>query len=104
MVGGVGAVGIGGYALLYSIAKGENGTLLSQCWPSCSPDRLDSVRHMYVAANVSLGVGIAALATAAYLFLQPDSRREKAAPQAGSYAVNVAPSHSGIYASVSGAF
>jgi hypothetical protein len=106
VVGGVGAVGVGGYALLYTMAKSENAALISQCWPTCSEDRLDRVRNLYLAADVSLGVGVAALGTATYLFLQSgSSSSEKPAPQSASYVVDVAPAKGGgMFASVSGVF
>jgi hypothetical protein len=104
VVGGVGALGLGGYALLYSMAKSENNALIEQCWPTCSEGRLDRVRHLYLAADISLGVGIAAAGTATYLFFQSNSGREKPAPQSASYVVDVAPSRSGVFASVSGVF
>jgi hypothetical protein len=104
VVGGVGALGVGGYALLYSMAKSENNALMDQCWPTCSEGRLDRVRNLYLAADVSLGVGVAALGTATYLFFQSSSGREKPAAQTASYVVDVAPSKAGVYASVSGVF
>jgi hypothetical protein len=104
VVGGVGALGVGGYALLYSMAKSENNALLDQCWPTCSEGRLDRVRNLYLAADISLGVGVAALGTATYLFLQSGSGREKPAEQSARYVVDVAPSKAGVYASVSGVF
>jgi hypothetical protein len=104
VVGGVGALGIGGYALLYSMAKSENNALIDQCWPTCSEERLNRVRNLYLGADISLGVGVAALGTATYLFFQSSSGREKPAGQAASYVVDVAPSRAGVYASVSGAF
>jgi hypothetical protein len=104
VIGGVGVIGAGGYALLYSMAKSENAALISQCWPTCSEDRLDRVRNLYLAADVSLGVGVAALGTATYLFLQSGSSSEKPAPQSASYVVDVAPAKGGVFASVSGVF
>ena len=105
VVGGVGALGVGGYTLLYTIAKSENNTLMSQCWPTCSENRLDRVRNLYLAADVSLGVGVAALGTATYLFIQSgSSNSEKPAPQSASYVVDVAPAKGGVFASVSGVF
>jgi hypothetical protein len=104
VVGGVGVLGVGGYALLYAMAKSENNALLDQCWPTCSDGRLNRVRNLYLGADISLGVGVAALGTATYLFFQSNSGREKPAGQAASYVVDVAPSRAGVYASVSGVF
>jgi hypothetical protein len=65
---------------------------------------LNRVRNLYLGADVSLGVGVAALGTATYLLLKSDSGPEKPAEQSASYVVDVAPSRSGVFASVSGVF
>jgi hypothetical protein len=104
IVGGVGVVGIGGYALLYTMAKTDNNSLLEQCWPSCSAARLDRVRNLYLASNVSLGVGVAAMGTATFLFFQMNSGSDKPAKHAASYVFDVTPSRAGVVATVAGVF
>jgi hypothetical protein len=104
IVGGVGVLGIGGYALLYGIAKSSNNSLIQECWPTCSESRLNRVRNTYLAADISLGVGVAAIGTATYLLLQSGSGKEQSSGQSTSYVVDVVPSRAGAFASVSGIF
>jgi hypothetical protein len=102
IVGGVGVAGLAGFGLLYTLARAENMTL-PQCWPTCSEAKLDQVRRLYLAADVSLGVGVVALGTAAAWFYFGSGSSEKPAPT-GRYTVGVQPSSSGLLTTVSGAF
>jgi hypothetical protein len=104
VVGGVGLVGVGGYALFYTMAKTENNAMLEQCWPSCSEGRLDRVRNLYLASHISLGAGMAAIGTATFLYFQLNSGSDKPAKQSARYVVDVTPSRSGVLATVSGVF
>ena len=58
---------------------------------------------MYLAAEVSAGVGVAALGVATWLFMRSPSTEQTPAPQA-AYVFDVHPTASGAFASVKGAF
>jgi hypothetical protein len=90
---GVGAAGVGGYGLLTYWGRKDNDDL-AQCAPSCSQSSVDHIDHLYLAADISLGVGVAALLGGAYLVWRHHA----------NYAVEVQPAAGGAVAGVSGAF
>jgi hypothetical protein len=63
---------------------------------------VDHVSHMYLAADISLGVGILALGAATWLFLAEPSEEEPRSTQA--YRFDVQPTASGAFATVRRAF
>jgi hypothetical protein len=102
VVGTVGFVGLASAGLLTYWGRKDN-DLLARCAPNCSPDSVDHVRHLYVAADLSLGVGAAALATSVVWFLASPSSKDK--PQARtSHRIDVQPAASGGFATLSGSF
>jgi len=103
VAGTVGLAGLAGFGILYAIARNDNKDLMS-CWPTCSESRLNDVRKLYLAADVSLGVGVAALGVATWLYFDSKSSEERPAVKKPRYAVDVQPSTTGLYATVSGAF
>jgi hypothetical protein len=101
---GVGLLGVGGYALLTYWGRKDN-DMLVQCKPDCMQSSVDHVRKIYLAANISLGVGIAALGTATWLYFRSsDSRQQEAAAGGTPVALDVVPLSNGALASVRGAF
>jgi hypothetical protein len=103
VVGGVGVAGVAGFALMYAIARNDN-KALTRCWPTCAQSQVNAVNLDYIAADISLGVGIAALGTAAaWLYFGSQSPGKEPAP-APHYAIDVRPSSTGMFATVSGAF
>jgi hypothetical protein len=102
ILGGVGLVGVGTWGVLTYWGRKDNDAL-SACAPNCSQASVDHVRNLYLAADVSLGVGIAALGTSLVLFMVNPGSKEKPPTQA-SYRFDVAPSPSGGFATVSGVF
>jgi hypothetical protein len=97
-----GLAGIGGFALLTSWGAKDNAAL-ANCAPDCSPDTVSHIKSMYLAADVSLGVGIAALGTGVVMLLMSPSSKE-APPTQAKYHFDVRPAPSGGFASVSGSF
>jgi hypothetical protein len=106
VIGAAGLAGIGGYGLFVAWGRKDN-EQLAQCAPYCSPESVDHVRKMYLAADISLGVGIAALGTAAtWLILggssSPSPKDERTSRP--RYVVDVRPSPAGGFATFTGTF
>jgi hypothetical protein len=100
VVGGAGVAAIGLGALMIVWGNKDNDQL-TQCQPNCSQDSVDHIKSLYTTADISIGVGVAALGVATYLFVT-GSTKEKA--PARGYAFDVQPTPSGAFATVSGAF
>ena len=102
---GVGAIGLGGGLLFNTWGRRDNDLLAKTCGKvnACLQSSVNHVKRNYVIADISAGVGVAALAgeVLTYAFSGP-SKETLAAQQA--YRVNVEPVHSGAVASVSGSF
>ncbi|MDP9034494.1 MAG: hypothetical protein M3O50_06775 [Myxococcota bacterium] len=101
--GGLGVAALGA-GVLTTIWGRKDNDALAQCKPNCRQSSVDHVQTMYVVSDVSLGVGVAALAAATWLFLRrPSSTADE--PKAGaSTSFDVQPTRQGAVASVSGAF
>ena len=63
VLAGATVASFGGYAY-FGLTGESDESGLNACKPLCYPDKTDPVRHEYIAANVFLGVGIAAAAAA----------------------------------------
>jgi hypothetical protein len=104
LLGALGLVGVGGYGLMTYWGRRDN-TELNNCTPNCPTANVDHVRKMYLAADISLGVGIAALAASTWLFISSGSSSKKeTASKRSPYVLDLRPTPSGALASVSGAF
>ncbi|HKE14668.1 MAG TPA: hypothetical protein VKB80_07380 [Kofleriaceae bacterium] len=90
---GVGVAGVGGYGVLTYWGRKDNDDL-AQCAPDCPQSSVDHIDNLYLAADISLGVGVAALLGGAYLVWRHHAH----------YAVEVQPTAGGAVAGVSGAF
>jgi hypothetical protein len=77
---GVGVVGVVGFTWLGLTARSQESELEDECSPACSKARVSSVRTRYVLSNVSLGLGVAALGTAAWVLLSGSSPNTIAEP------------------------
>ncbi|MBW2524297.1 MAG: hypothetical protein JRI23_08990 [Deltaproteobacteria bacterium] len=90
---GVGLAGGVAFGALAGVAKSDRDELQESCAPNCTEDQVDPIRHKLIAANVSLGVGIAALAlgTGLMFLLQPEddapSARVRLSPGGASLAL-----------------
>jgi hypothetical protein len=98
---GVGLVGVGSFVWLGLRARsGEEA--LQRCDPGCSKGRADSVRKRYLLANVSMGVGVAAIGVATYLLLSGSASDDVAEPVDQGLAVGA--DAGGAFASYTGRF
>jgi hypothetical protein len=94
----------GGLGLTYFGLKARAGESdLGACSPTCSKGAVADVKRNYLAANVSLGLGLVGLAVAAvHYFTQGSSPALNAAPKqrrtvaAGTLQVELSPSFSGL--------
>jgi hypothetical protein len=101
LLGGVGLAGLGAYGAFTYWGKKDN-QLLSECSPNCSPASLEHIRKLYLIADISLGVGVVALGAATWIALSSGSSKEKSSETA--YVIDVKPTPSGAFATVSGSF
>jgi hypothetical protein len=99
VLGGVGAAALGAGALATYWGNKDN-TALGQCAPWCQPSTVKHIKQLYVGADISFGVGAAALAACFWLFARsPFSGDEH------GYHVDVAATPSGgAVATLSGRF
>lgn len=98
-LGVVGVLGFGAFAtfgLLGNAKKSE----LEACRPGCNPDDVSVVKTYYIAADVAVGVGSAALAGALIWFLLRPSVPDDAPPATAA----VAPVPGGALVSLQGRF
>jgi hypothetical protein len=103
VLGGVGALGVGGFVLLSSWARSDNNNLVNGCSPNCSTAARDHVKQRYLMADVSLGVGIAGLGSAILVYALSHGSKERP-PEEQAYAIGVQPTPAGAVASVAGSF
>jgi hypothetical protein len=101
LLGGVGLAGVGAGALFTVWGNKDNAALQDGCSPNCHPGSIDRVRAMYIAADVSFGVGVVGLGVATWLFARSHSE-DRPTPKAA--VIDVHPVTSGAFASVSGVF
>jgi hypothetical protein len=71
---GLGAVGLGGFAAFALSGHSEFTDLSNTCAPTCTDDQVSTMRTHYLLANISLGVGAAALLGAGTLYLTRPER------------------------------
>ena len=78
VLGGVGLLGIAGFAVLGSMGNAERDERERTCAPRCSDAEVAEVRTKYYLADASLGVGVLALGTAAVLFFSAGGSEQPA--------------------------
>jgi hypothetical protein len=104
LFGLVGAAGLGGYGVLTFWGRRDNDRL-GQCAPDCAPASVEHIRRLYLAADVSLGVGLVTLATTTWLALRPEPTRERAARSTFARTqLELRPTSSGAWAAIAGRF
>ena len=93
VLGGVGVLALGGFAVFRAIGSSDYDSLQSSCSPNCSQSEVDKVKQKYLISNVALGVGAAAFVGALVLYM--------AQPQESSGAETafmVSPTYNGVMA------
>ncbi len=101
--GGLALAGLATGGLLGYWALKDNSALESQCRPNCQPAAVTHVKTLYVASEVSLGVGAVAAGVAIFLFASPRYAEEKPKSQS-ALTFDLEPTRSGAFASVAGHF
>ena len=104
---GVGVASLGGAALFNLKGTASNDALIAFCKPDCKPEAVRHVRNLYLAADISLGVGLVALAGSTYLFFHHDGPNPEDNPRAlrtRISQVGVTPTPTGAVATVVGTF
>jgi hypothetical protein len=69
IVGGIGIVALGSFAVFGLGGKSDVDDLEKTCKPNCAEGDVDSARTKLIIADISLGVGIVALGVATYMIL-----------------------------------
>jgi hypothetical protein len=101
VVAGTGLAAIGTSLLLVYWGSHDN-EKLNRCAPDCNPDSVRHIRRMYIASDITMGAGVAALGVATWLLVS-DLTTDHAAP-ASAYSLDVKPLRSGAFAAFEGAF
>jgi hypothetical protein len=76
VLGGVGILGVGAFATFAVLGREQETELSGSCEPNCTDAQVAPVRTKYLVADISLGVGIASLAAAAYFYFQGENEPE----------------------------
>jgi hypothetical protein len=101
----MGVVGLGGAGLLAYWGRQDNTALQDACKPNCNPDSVHHIRMLYLASDISAGIGVAALIASTWLYLRSGSSEEKPSTETARLRrLDLRPSASGAYAAVSGTF
>jgi hypothetical protein len=105
LLAGVGAAGVAAGVVLTVWGNKDTTDLENSCSPNCKPTSLDHVKGMYVGADIALGAGAAALVVSTFLFATSHTTEGSVTPPPHeALKVDVHPTRSGAFASVSGSF
>jgi len=103
---GVGVAALGAGALLTYWGRKDT-DLLGPCSPRCSAASADHIHNLYLAADISIGVGIAALASSYWAYARSRSMQETGEEEVAvrsTPTLVVAPTPSGAVGALSGHF
>lgn len=78
VLGGLGVAGLATFAVFGLLGLSDAEHLRDTCAPGCNPPDVDAARTKLIAADVGLGVGVVALAAAAWLAIHGLSARRSA--------------------------
>ncbi len=88
---GVGAAGLVGFAGLAGAGYARERDLETACAPRCARDRAEPIERLYLAGDISLGVGVVAAALGLWSWLADPARRERVALEPPRVALSAAP-------------
>jgi hypothetical protein len=100
VLGGVGALGLAGFGFLGLTGLSREGDL-DACKPSCPSGDVDAVRTRYLAADISLLVGLAALGGATYFYFESQGQ---GMPERAAVGVGLRAGPSEVGAAIGGRF
>jgi hypothetical protein len=104
ILGAVGVASLGTAAVLTTWGRKDNDQL-AICAPGCNDSDLRHIRRLYVGADVAIGVGVAALGAAYWVYARGRGTAAEAPPQAETaLRLDLAPTRAGGVASISGRF
>jgi hypothetical protein len=92
VLGGVGVVALGSFGYFALRGKSRENDLEERCAPNCSDSEADELFRNYLIADISLGVGVAALGAATYLVVTSSGKGKS---EADRVAIRVAPARGG---------
>jgi hypothetical protein len=101
-IAGLGLASVGAGALLTYWGNKDNAALAS-CSPTCIDADTSHIRSLYLASDITFGVGAAALGLAAVLFFTTRAHGD-AHPARAAYVFSLEPTRGGSLASVGGTF
>lgn len=98
ILGGVGIAGLGGFAALAATTVSRENSLRSSCAPECDEQDTKQLKVRYLAADISLGVGAAAIVGATVFYIaRPVAQSDK-----GGLALGLRPIRGGASAVIEG--
>lgn len=104
---GTGVAALGAGALLTVWGRSDT-TKLNVCSPGCQQSSADHIHTLYVASDVSIGVGVAALAASYWAYAHSRSsqegKEEETALRTPSATIGLQPASSGALGTLSGSF
>jgi hypothetical protein len=101
ILGGVGVVGLGSFGFFALNGKSKENDL-EKCKPNCAHSDVQSAKTSYLIGDISLGVGVAALAGAAYFYFS--APKKAATASAPPLWLDVHPTPHGMAGVLSGHF
>jgi hypothetical protein len=89
VLGGIGAAALGSFAYFGLAGRSEYFDLKASCGPDCTKSTVSSAHTKLLVADVSLGISLIALGSAAYLYLARPSTAEATAVGARPVGIDV---------------
>lgn len=102
VLGGVGVAALTSFAIFGITAQSDFNALKDSCGPSCADDSTSGIKTRMLVADISLGVSIAALGTAAVLWIV--HKPEPAKTARAHWRLGAAPTRGGAAAALTGEF